>query len=626
MANDMSFAFGDARRGLPDCRPTQTCDARPVCPACGALECFCRPRFFAGQLLTEEDLNRLDHYIVAKNRLHNRHLFGDGVVCGLEVVCTTCDPSASGNVVVKPGYALSPCGNDIVVCRQELVNVCELIERCRPRQDDCMQPDPYASTAVNDDSKQGEEEWVLAICYQEKPSRGVTALRGSSCGCGGSCGGSGCGCKTGSYGSSGGYGVGSTASSTSSCGCSGGAAKPAASMKASAKFGSVPVQCEPTLTCEGYSFVVYRLPPTQARPDMGALVRRFYCCLEPLWQSLVALPRDSTDPLVWERWLQALMTAVRDLAMGEGLYDCELAARVTAVALPSRTLDAAKYQQAWSGSAMALLEILFSVFQKCLCSALLPPCPPPAMNDCVPIATVKVTTGRCRIKRVCNFAQRRFALTFPALEYWLSWLPWVSSWFRTGKPGTPAESTEDLTLKGALERMCCTSLAELFGWDDVDLGYASSVAAPEAEPAPAPPPAPKPAAAPAVASVGGVKDLPTNSSLHPFTALLAETVLARDQKASAATVLLSAIGARRKDGSRLASDLAVEFPAQAMMMHQLVAPAMAPLLPLVSGLLRARLPAEPESKSSVDALASEVAGLRETLKKQQEAINKLSKR
>ena len=43
---------------LPDCFGRPTCDPAPVCPACGGLECLCRPRFFAGQLLTEDDLNR----------------------------------------------------------------------------------------------------------------------------------------------------------------------------------------------------------------------------------------------------------------------------------------------------------------------------------------------------------------------------------------------------------------------------------------------------------------------------------------------------------------------------------------------------------------------------------------
>src|SRR5215831_10675716 len=141
------------RRGLPDCRPTPECDPRPVCPACGGLECLCRPRFFAGQLLSDEDLNRLDHYVVAKNRLHNRYLFGTGVVCGLEVVCSTCDPAGGDSVIVKTGYALSPCGNDIVVCKEEAVNVCDLINRCRPRPpDDCFQRDGRI-----EDCRQGTE-------------------------------------------------------------------------------------------------------------------------------------------------------------------------------------------------------------------------------------------------------------------------------------------------------------------------------------------------------------------------------------------------------------------------------------------------------------------------------------
>src|SRR5215470_1506790 len=91
--SNLTATSGQALRTTDPCTP---------CPECGGLECLCRPRFFAGQLLTEADLNRLDHYIVAKNRLHNRYLHGWGVACGMEVVCHPC-----GNLVtVKTGYAL----------------------------------------------------------------------------------------------------------------------------------------------------------------------------------------------------------------------------------------------------------------------------------------------------------------------------------------------------------------------------------------------------------------------------------------------------------------------------------------------------------------------------------------
>src|SRR5271155_4036053 len=87
------------------------------CSSCQGQQ-FVRPLFFAGQLLTEDDLQSLGDYVVAKNRLHNRFLMGSGVVCGLQV---TCPPCGCGTVVVNPGYALDCCGNDIAVgCPQTL--------------------------------------------------------------------------------------------------------------------------------------------------------------------------------------------------------------------------------------------------------------------------------------------------------------------------------------------------------------------------------------------------------------------------------------------------------------------------------------------------------------------------
>jgi len=155
------------------------------CPVCGGLECLCRPRFFAGQLLTEDDLNRLDRYIIAKNRLHNRYLHGWGTVCGLEVACNPC----TGFVTVKSGYALSPCGDDIVVCNDQSVNVCELIQYCRQQQFDCDPLFPLPQPICGDE----DQDWILYLCYDEKPSRGITPLQSgrgaaccSKCGCGGS--------------------------------------------------------------------------------------------------------------------------------------------------------------------------------------------------------------------------------------------------------------------------------------------------------------------------------------------------------------------------------------------------------------------------------------------------------
>lgn len=89
---------------------------------------FVRPRFFAGQLLTEDDLSLLVDYVAGKDRLHNRMVSGPGVVCGLEV---TCDPCGGGTVAVHPGHALDCCGNDIVLSCKEKVDVSALVRELR---------------------------------------------------------------------------------------------------------------------------------------------------------------------------------------------------------------------------------------------------------------------------------------------------------------------------------------------------------------------------------------------------------------------------------------------------------------------------------------------------------------
>jgi hypothetical protein len=89
---------------------------------------FARPRFFAGQVLLDDDLAAIESYVVGKNRLRNRFLHGDGVVCGLDV---TCHPCGGGSVLVGSGYALDCCGNDIMVpCREEL-DIPDMIRQLR---------------------------------------------------------------------------------------------------------------------------------------------------------------------------------------------------------------------------------------------------------------------------------------------------------------------------------------------------------------------------------------------------------------------------------------------------------------------------------------------------------------
>lgn len=114
-----------------------SCCERPV---------LCRPRYFPRQLLTPDDLSLEADYFRDALRRMRRMLWGYGVVCGA-VVCRApkCQPGAPQTkppydpegkpgstgqsapstiqkpewepwtVIVKPGYILGPCGDEIIV-------------------------------------------------------------------------------------------------------------------------------------------------------------------------------------------------------------------------------------------------------------------------------------------------------------------------------------------------------------------------------------------------------------------------------------------------------------------------------------------------------------------------------
>ena len=107
---------------------------------------YVRPLFFAGQLLTEDDLQQLTDYVVAKNRLRARYLAGSGVVCGLEVNCEPCD---GGKVIVNPGYALDCCGNDIILSCPKTLDINQMVRELKIKLRggyDCTDPCAGANT------------------------------------------------------------------------------------------------------------------------------------------------------------------------------------------------------------------------------------------------------------------------------------------------------------------------------------------------------------------------------------------------------------------------------------------------------------------------------------------------
>ena len=82
------------------------------------MTAFERPRYFAGKLLTAEDLELEQRYHIEKRRLLNRMLHGAGVVSGLDVVAGTGD-----TVTVEPGLALDACGREILICEPQQLTI-----------------------------------------------------------------------------------------------------------------------------------------------------------------------------------------------------------------------------------------------------------------------------------------------------------------------------------------------------------------------------------------------------------------------------------------------------------------------------------------------------------------------
>jgi len=97
---------------------------------CCRLDCLVQPRFFCGQLLTDQDMTALVGWTQDKLRLA-RFRHGWGVVCGLEVHC---DPKDPEQIIVGPGYALSCCGDDIVVCEDASLSLADV---CQEEKDPC---------------------------------------------------------------------------------------------------------------------------------------------------------------------------------------------------------------------------------------------------------------------------------------------------------------------------------------------------------------------------------------------------------------------------------------------------------------------------------------------------------
>jgi hypothetical protein len=352
-------------------------------------------------VISEADLNRLDYYITAKQRLHNRQLFGSGVACGLVV---TCHPCGGGIVAVSPGYALGPCGEDIVVCAADAVDVCALISQCRAQEQLTVNCRPWGDTAGCEDL---QETWVLAIRYMEQPSRNAPMLRAS---------------------------VATIASSASGCSCNGTSSSGSTTASTAQSRTATPIACAPTVVCETYRYEVFRAP---AQPDCsantplppGRLAQQIAACAGDIITLLQNPPQEALGPnlsrngiTAWSQYCAKLKAALYAHFTRFGTVQCDQLAQLCQITCPPTSLSATAFSTAIEQIGGTMAPILLAALQDCICLAVLPPCPDAQQDPRVPLAVITVSGVQdCSVVDICNWTPlRKIVGTFPNLAYWLS--------------------------------------------------------------------------------------------------------------------------------------------------------------------------------------------------------------
>jgi hypothetical protein len=131
------------------------------------------PRFYPRQIVTADDLTLDQRFSREKARRHSRFLHGWGVVCGATLDYTT----KPWMIKVRAGYVITPCGDEIVICK----DVCfDLRDRCITAppagQDPCgdvWQPPAAAQGAIT---------VFVAIEFSQTQTRPVR-VKSAGCGC-----------------------------------------------------------------------------------------------------------------------------------------------------------------------------------------------------------------------------------------------------------------------------------------------------------------------------------------------------------------------------------------------------------------------------------------------------------
>ena len=114
------------------------------------------------------------------------------------------------------------------------------------------------------------------------------------------------------------------------------------------------------------------------------MVQRFEACLKGLFDAEPSLPASIDQAQAWccqlkQNWI--------DFFADHPIHDCLALQNLSQFVcpVPSQNQTPAQYRQT---VLIQLAPILAEYIRSCLCSALLPPCPDPAVSNCVPLATI----------------------------------------------------------------------------------------------------------------------------------------------------------------------------------------------------------------------------------------------
>jgi len=353
------------------------CVERPIkkdkeeCTPCERTS-LVRPRYFCGQLLTEADLEAEQRYQREKSKLHNRYLHGWGVVCGLDVVChPKC--SSKGNVLVKEGYAIDCCGNDIFVTKEETLNIIEMIKNTAPPPDDCLKPskkDPCAGLP---------KRYCLILKYAEEECRPVTALKRDEQGC-----------------------------AVKRCEPSRIKETHRFELKECGECGNAPESFEKMTAGLHKSALNFKHDGSLGKEleECGAFLKAF----GEIFGKASAIEFSAKNHDVLVKYFCDLKEKLYSVGR---FVQCDFVTKLDNIEFPKA--DIQEYAAAAEKAFAELRKMAQQVMRDCLCLKLSYPCPECTEKDQVVLACITVEGNN--VTRICNQAKRQ-VMTFPKLFYW----------------------------------------------------------------------------------------------------------------------------------------------------------------------------------------------------------------